>query len=148
MCVRERDEEREKIKIVSIIIIIIIIIIIVSLRAAARCFIFPREISNFSQNQHQHHPWRVEKKTRATTDDYNDHQRETLSPRAIATHFCASLPVRVVHFFEKTEKKREKRDTEKNVPKFPHPPRPRRNTPPGPSRDTPASIARPYRSAV
>ena len=56
MCVRERDEEREKIKIVSIIIIIIIIIIIVSLRAAARCFIFPREISNFSQNHHQHHP--------------------------------------------------------------------------------------------
>ena len=51
MCVRERDEEREKIKIVSIIIIIIIIIIIVSIRAA-RCFIFPREISNFSQNHH------------------------------------------------------------------------------------------------
>ena len=147
MCVRERDEEREKIKIVSIIIIIIIIIIIVSIRAA-RCFIFPREISNFSQNHHQHHPKRVEKKTRATTDDYNDHQRETLSPRAIATHFCASLPVRVVHFFEKTEKKREKRDTEKNVPKFPHPPRPRRNTPPGPSSDTPATIAKPYRSAV
>ena len=139
MCVRERDEEREKIKIVSIIIIIIIIIIIVSIRAA-RCFIFPREISNFSQNQHQHHPWRVEKKTRATTDDYNDHQRETLSPRAIATHFCASLPVRVVHFFEKTEKKREKRDTEKNVPKFPHPPRPRRNTPPS-VRNTPESTA-------
>ncbi len=43
--------EREKIKIVSIIIIIIIIIIIVSIRAA-RCFIFPREISNFSQNHH------------------------------------------------------------------------------------------------
>ena len=105
MCVRERDEEREKIKIVSIIIIIIIIIIIVSIRAA-RCFIFPREISNFSQNQHQHHPWRVEKKTRATTDDYNDHQRETLSPRAIATHFCASLPVRRPFLRRSREKER------------------------------------------
>ena len=112
MCVRERDEEREKIKIVSI--IINIIIIIVSIRAA-RCFIFPREISNFSQNHHQHHPQRVEKKTRATTDDYNDHQRETLSPRAIATHFCASLPVRRSFLRENREKEREKRYRKKRT---------------------------------
>ena len=109
MSVREREMKREKIKIVSIIIIIIIIIIIVSIRAA-RCFIFPREILNFSQNHHQHHPQRVEKKTRATTDDYNDHQRETLSPRAIATHFCASLPVRRSFLRESREKKRERKE--------------------------------------